>query len=100
MADPSSSDLRILSFPPNASRECGSPIGCEPPSQSGPQRSVSLRKCCAAVSNPYVTDGEVAGYLGGMDEDMNLEHGNNGDALEIEEELRFCETQSDMSRCA
>ncbi|EED78522.1 predicted protein [Postia placenta Mad-698-R] len=40
----------------------------------------------------------LRGYLGGMDEDMNLEHGNNGDALEIEEELRFCETQSDMSR--
>lgn len=82
MADPSSSDLRILSSTPHASHECGSPIDCEPTYQSGPQRSVSLR------------------YLSGMDEEMDLAHEHNGDGLEIEEELRFCETQPDMSRCA
>lgn len=100
MADPSSSDLRILSSTPHASHECGSPIDCEPTYQSGPQRSVSLRECYAAVSNLYVADSEVAGYLSGMDEEMDLAHEHNGDGLEIEEELRFCETQPDMSRCA
>ncbi|EED82261.1 predicted protein [Postia placenta Mad-698-R] len=78
MADPSSSDLRILSSTPHASHECGSPIDCEPTYQSGPQS-------------------EVAGYLSGMDEEMDLAHEHNGDGLEIEEELRFCETQPDMS---
>ncbi|KAF9814781.1 hypothetical protein IEO21_04939 [Rhodonia placenta] len=40
----------------------------------------------------------LRGYLSGMDEEMDLAHEHNGDALEIEEELRFCETHPDMSR--